>query len=107
MTVIPVDDSDERVRRRDDSPVLRMSETEAALLDSDPDDPSDDERMIMNMGPSHPSTHGVLRLMLELEGDRAALKPSSTTCTAWKTGRSSPPGCTSTRAWICVAAPTG
>jgi NADH-quinone oxidoreductase subunit D len=69
MTVMPVDDSDERVRRREGSPVLRMSEAEAAVLDSDPNDPTDDERMIMNMGPSHPSTHGVLRLMLELEGE--------------------------------------
>ena len=25
---------------------------------------SDDERMIVNMGPQHPSTHGVLRLSL-------------------------------------------
>ncbi len=32
----------------------------------------DDETTIINMGPQHPSTHGVLRLMLELEGDRAA-----------------------------------
>jgi NADH-quinone oxidoreductase subunit D len=59
----------ERVRRREPSPVLRMSEAEAALIAGDPDDPTDDERMIMNMGPSHPSTHGVLRLMLELEGE--------------------------------------
>ncbi|MBU6232879.1 MAG: NADH-quinone oxidoreductase subunit D [Acidobacteria bacterium] len=29
----------------------------------------DDELMIINMGPSHPSTHGVLRLMLELDGE--------------------------------------
>jgi NADH-quinone oxidoreductase subunit D len=29
----------------------------------------DDERMIINMGPQHPSTHGVLRIMLELEGE--------------------------------------
>lgn len=29
----------------------------------------DDERMIINMGPTHPSTHGVLRLMLELDGE--------------------------------------
>ncbi len=29
----------------------------------------DDERMIVNMGPQHPSTHGVLRLQIELEGE--------------------------------------
>jgi NADH-quinone oxidoreductase subunit D len=29
----------------------------------------DDETVIINMGPSHPSTHGVLRLMLELDGE--------------------------------------
>ncbi len=28
-----------------------------------------DERMVVNMGPQHPSTHGVLRLHLELEGE--------------------------------------
>jgi NADH-quinone oxidoreductase subunit D len=35
-------------------------------------DQSDDigERMVLNMGPSHPSTHGVLRLVLELDGER-------------------------------------
>jgi NADH-quinone oxidoreductase subunit D len=27
------------------------------------------ETMVMNMGPSHPSTHGVLRLVLDLDGD--------------------------------------
>ena len=30
---------------------------------------SDDERMLINMGPQHPSTHGVLRLQLELDGE--------------------------------------
>lgn len=28
-----------------------------------------DDTMIMNMGPQHPSTHGVLRIMLELQGE--------------------------------------
>ena len=30
---------------------------------------SNDQRMVINMGPQHPSTHGVLRLVLELEGE--------------------------------------
>ena len=64
----------ERVYRRDEtSPVLRLSEAEAAVLGGSPDDPPTDDvadqRMILNMGPSHPSTHGVLRLMLEMEGE--------------------------------------
>jgi len=29
----------------------------------------EDERIVVNMGPQHPSTHGVLRLVLELEGE--------------------------------------
>jgi|TARA_B100001167_G_scaffold138728_1_gene88038 NADH-quinone oxidoreductase subunit D len=44
-----------------------MSEVEAeeraAVVDPD------DERMIINMGPQHPSTHGVLRVTMELEGE--------------------------------------
>jgi NADH-quinone oxidoreductase subunit D len=32
-------------------------------------DPINDERIVVNMGPQHPSTHGVLRLILELEGE--------------------------------------
>ena len=64
----------ERVYRRDEtSAVLRLSEAEAAALAGGPDDPPTgdiaDQRMILNMGPSHPSTHGVLRLMLEMEGE--------------------------------------
>ncbi|KAJ1683782.1 hypothetical protein LUZ63_020927 [Rhynchospora breviuscula] len=30
---------------------------------------SDDNKVVVNMGPQHPSTHGVLRLILELEGE--------------------------------------
>ena len=46
---------------------LRLSEAEAQ--DVVGEGPSEDQTMIINMGPQHPSTHGVLRLMLELEGE--------------------------------------
>ncbi len=104
----------ERVRCREPSAVLRMSEAEAARIGGRPDSggesapsaegdgpnsddgpgsadsgespdgsdgpgdaesfdesdgPGGGERVLLNMGPSHPSTHGVLRLMLELEGE--------------------------------------
>ena len=49
--------------------VLRMSESEAAALSTVQSDPDEDQTMIINMGPQHPSTHGVLRLMLELQGE--------------------------------------
>ena len=32
-------------------------------------DPIAEDRLVLNMGPQHPSTHGVLRLVLELEGE--------------------------------------
>ena len=32
-------------------------------------DDGTDERVVVNMGPQHPSTHGVLRLILELDGE--------------------------------------
>jgi NADH-quinone oxidoreductase subunit D len=49
--------------------VLRMSEAEAAKLGDIPAAPDEDQTMVINMGPAHPSTHGVLRLMLELQGE--------------------------------------
>jgi NADH-quinone oxidoreductase subunit D len=49
--------------------VLRLSEAEAAALGDLPEDPDEDQTMVINMGPQHPSTHGVLRLMLELQGE--------------------------------------
>tara|TARA_B100000029_G_scaffold264152_1_gene260327 strand:- start:1526 stop:2851 length:1326 start_codon:yes stop_codon:yes gene_type:complete len=65
--------NDERVRLREGSAVLRISDSEATSITEKRstaiDDPSEDTRMILNMGPSHPSTHGVLRLILELHGE--------------------------------------
>ena len=44
----------------------RVAAADAAMHQS-----SDDigEKMVLNMGPSHPATHGVLRLVLELDGE--------------------------------------
>ncbi|MDP9419729.1 MAG: NADH-quinone oxidoreductase subunit D [Actinomycetota bacterium] len=52
---------------REQGSVLRLSEV-AAAEQADRAGP-EDETMIINMGPQHPSTHGVLRVMLELEGE--------------------------------------
>jgi NADH-quinone oxidoreductase subunit D len=39
-------------------------------------DPLSNEKIVVNMGPQHPSTHGVLRLVLELEGETVqAVRP--------------------------------
>jgi NADH-quinone oxidoreductase subunit D len=32
-------------------------------------DPAADRTMVLNMGPQHPSTHGVLRLLIEIDGE--------------------------------------
>ncbi len=49
--------------------VLRLPESHGVdVSDIDVEYP-DDETMIINMGPQHPSTHGVLRLMMELDGE--------------------------------------
>ncbi len=54
---------------REEGAVLRLPEGTVV----DPGDMSveiaENETMIINMGPQHPSTHGVLRLMLELDGE--------------------------------------
>ena len=50
---------------REEGAVLRVPH-----LPEDVDEmPTDDETMIINMGLQHPSTHGVLRVMMELDGE--------------------------------------
>ncbi|WP_029136203.1 NADH-quinone oxidoreductase subunit D [Nakamurella lactea] len=48
---------------------LSSSVGDNAGRDTGGSDDFSDERIIINMGPQHPSTHGVLRLILELEGE--------------------------------------
>ncbi|MDQ6654709.1 MAG: NADH dehydrogenase (quinone) subunit D [Verrucomicrobiota bacterium] len=47
-------------------PATRVARAEAELANSSTDI---GEKMVLNMGPSHPATHGVLRLVLELDGE--------------------------------------
>jgi NADH-quinone oxidoreductase subunit D len=56
-------------RLRSGRAVLRMSEVDAVQHGERLAD-EDDETMLINMGPQHPSTHGVLRLMLEMRGEQ-------------------------------------
>jgi len=42
---------------------------DTAARSSQPVEEFQDERMVLNMGPSHPATHGVLRIVLELDGE--------------------------------------
>ncbi|MGQ0848991.1 MAG: NADH dehydrogenase (quinone) subunit D [Actinomycetota bacterium] len=51
---------------------FRLREQKGSVVEDDyflDDEVVDAERMIVNMGPQHPSTHGVLRLQIELEGE--------------------------------------
>src|SRR5205814_5214872 len=47
-------------------PLTRVVAADAKLRHADNDI---GEKMVLNMGPSHPATHGVLRLVLELDGE--------------------------------------
>ncbi len=50
----------------DDNPLRNsMTSGDSSALHADPDG----EYMTLNMGPSHPSTHGVLRIVLDLDGE--------------------------------------
>ncbi len=41
----------------------------ATLIPPRPEEAPKDHTMVLNMGPQHPSTHGVLRLVLEIDGE--------------------------------------
>jgi len=47
-------------------PLARTLQAQAQVT---PNDDQIGEKMVLNMGPSHPATHGVLRLVLELDGE--------------------------------------
>ena len=76
--VVETSEGAQGLQRREATPAGELSREVGSVLrvDGHAFDPSsvdyerrDDETMIINMGPSHPSTHGVLRIMLELDGE--------------------------------------
>ncbi len=68
--VPPTDEGAQEMAESETEPRLR-EQLGSVVADDYVDDEvaPEDERMIINMGPQHPSTHGVLRLQLELEGE--------------------------------------
>ncbi|MBM3671555.1 MAG: NADH-quinone oxidoreductase subunit D [Actinobacteria bacterium] len=58
-----------RLDRQTDEGAQEMQRTPRELVVTGGLWPEDDETMIVNMGPQHPSTHGVLRVMMELDGE--------------------------------------
>ena len=67
--LLPRDTTGSGELRREVGAVLRLPEGNYINPDDIDIERRDDETMIINMGPQHPSTHGVLRLMLELDGE--------------------------------------
>ncbi len=57
-------------RQTDEGSQLLQQESEIVVTGGPwPEVEGDSQTMIINMGPQHPSTHGVLRIMLELDGE--------------------------------------
>src|ERR1700741_2467372 len=51
------------------SPELAKFVETSTLIKPRPEEGAKDRTMVLNMGPQHPSTHGVLRLVIEIDGE--------------------------------------
>jgi NADH-quinone oxidoreductase subunit D len=72
MSATDVPDA-KRLERQTDEGAQELRPTEHELVMTGmpwPEREGEGDTMIINMGPQHPSTHGVLRLMMELDGER-------------------------------------
>jgi NADH-quinone oxidoreductase subunit D len=67
-----VQNEEERLERQTDEGAQELQPTHHELVVTGgpwPEAEGEGETMIINMGPQHPSTHGVLRIMMELDGE--------------------------------------
>ena len=60
---------EQRLEAQTDEGAQQMTATRGEVVGGGVLWPEADDTMILNMGPNHPSTHGVLRIMLELDGE--------------------------------------
>ena len=67
----PADDETRRLRHQTDEGRQKLALTEKELVLTGAPWPEDElgDTMLINMGPQHPSTHGVLRIMMELDAE--------------------------------------
>lgn len=68
--ITPVGDSFQEISVDDLRRKFVGVEEERAKVGTGMDIVNEDEHMLLSMGPQHPSTHGVLRLLVELEGEK-------------------------------------
>jgi len=71
MTLVDEDEEFERLERQtDEGDQLLHQHSEIVVTGGPwPELEGESQTMIINMGPQHPSTHGVLRIMMELDGE--------------------------------------
>src|SRR6476660_9711033 len=71
MQRLPDDDEHERLERQTDEGAQLLTQHSEIVVTGGPwpELEGESQTMIINMGPQHPSTHGVLRIMLELDGE--------------------------------------
>lgn len=62
-------DLNDRLFTQTDEGAQLLKKREVVFAEGPWPEGEDEETMVVNMGPQHPSTHGVLRVMMELEGE--------------------------------------
>ncbi len=71
MQRVPDDEEHERLERQTDEGAQVLTQHSEIVVTGGPwpELEGESQTMLINMGPQHPSTHGVLRIMMELDGE--------------------------------------